>query len=88
MSLPHSGPGSLQVYSGSFLQDSGEALLDRLGGLRRDLLSESPKFAVSRRRNFDALAALPGRQLSPAYPRHRKRPVEGVLIAGLNRRIR
>src|SRR6266852_9008987 len=46
-----------------FLQDSGEALLDRLGRLGRDFLSELPKFLVLRGRDFEVLAALRGRQL-------------------------
>src|SRR6266436_2438314 len=57
-------PGSLQKFdSGGFMQDFGEALLDRLGRLGRDFLSELPKFLVLRGRDFEVLAALRGRQL-------------------------
>lgn len=52
-------PGGLQKFdSGGFLQDSGEALLDRLGSLGRDFLSEFQKFPVLRGHGFDVLAAL------------------------------
>src|SRR3981081_1116762 len=54
-------PGGLQKFdSGGFLQDSGEALLDRLGRLGCDFLSELPKFPVLRGRCFEVLAALRG----------------------------
>ncbi len=54
-------PGGLQKFeSGDFLQGSGEAFLDRLGGLDRDFLNELPKFLVLRGRDFEVLAALRG----------------------------
>ena len=46
--------------SGGFLQDPGEALLDRLGRLGRDFLSEFPKFPILRGRDFEVLAVLRG----------------------------
>jgi hypothetical protein len=53
--------GGLQKFnSGGFLQDPGEALLDRLGRLGRDFPSELPKFPVLRGRDFEVLAALCG----------------------------
>ncbi len=53
--------GGLQRFeSGDFLQGSGEAVLDRLGGIDRDFLNELPKFLVLRGRDFEVLAALRG----------------------------
>jgi hypothetical protein len=46
--------------SGGFLQNFGEALLDRLGRFGRDFLSELPKFPVLRGRGLEAIAALRG----------------------------
>jgi hypothetical protein len=46
--------------SGGFLQNPGEAVLDRLGGFGRDLLSELPKLLVLRGGDFEVLAALRG----------------------------
>jgi hypothetical protein len=46
--------------SGSFLQDSGEAFLDRLRRLGRYFLSEFPKFPVLLGRGFEVLSALRG----------------------------
>src|ERR1700737_322360 len=46
--------------SGDFLQDSGHALLDRLGGFGRDFLNEVPKFLVLRGRDLEILTALRG----------------------------
>src|ERR1700730_4816495 len=45
------------------LQDPGEALLDRLGGLGRDFSGEFPKLLALCRRGFVVLAAVRGRQL-------------------------
>ena len=54
-------PDDLQKFdSGNFMEDSGEALLDRFGRLGGDFLSELPKFLVLRGRDFEVLAALRG----------------------------
>jgi hypothetical protein len=43
-----------------FLQDPSDALLDRLGSLCRDFLSEAPKFHILRGCDVEVLARLPG----------------------------
>ena len=49
-----------QFISGGFLQNSREALLDRLGRLGCDLLNEVPEFLVLCGRDFKVLSALRG----------------------------
>src|ERR1700754_2004674 len=49
--------------SGGFLQNSIEAVLDRLASLGRDFLNETPEFLILRGRDLEVLAALRGRQL-------------------------
>ena len=61
--VPADSGGLKKFDSGSFLQASGEALLDRLGRLGRDFLSELPKFLVLRGPDFEVVAALLGGQL-------------------------
>ena len=51
-------PELLTLMRSALDTDSGEALLDRLGSIGRDFLSELPKFPVLRGHGFDVLAAL------------------------------
>jgi hypothetical protein len=53
--------GGLQRFDeelGCLLQHAGEAFLDRIGGLARDLAREFPKLPALRGRGFEVLAAL------------------------------
>ena len=60
--LTPTDPGCLarKFDSDDFLQDPSDALLDRLGSLCRDFLSEAPKFHILRGCDVEVLARLPG----------------------------
>jgi hypothetical protein len=60
--LTPTDPGCLacKFDSDDFLQDPSDALLDRLGSLCGDFLSEAPKFHILRGCDVEVLARLPG----------------------------
>ena len=59
----HLEPPWFATLGQSVLQDPGEALLDRLGGLGRDLLNQLPQLLVLRGYDVEILVSLFGRKL-------------------------
>ena len=70
------------------LQDLRNALLDRLGGFRRDFLGQPPEFPVLCGRGFEVLAAVRDRQLDDLRQRLRARETGEIIERGIGIGVR